>query len=278
MIPFDFAYLRPDSVDEAVAAYAECAREGLSPYYYGGGTEIVTFARSGKVRPGAVIDVKSIPECRILEQEGEAAVFGAGMPLNRVIESGLFPLLSKTAAGVADHTVRNRLTLGGNIAGQLPYREAVLPMLLADAKLVLAGAGGRRTVAIGEVFSKRLVLKEGELLLQVRVGAMAATAPWRHVRREKGTRIDYPLVSVALLVSDGKLRLAASGLLAYPFRDAKVEEAINKTDVSPEERAEEAVASLPAPVREDQRGSADYRRHLFRTIVAGAIEELEKER
>ena len=275
MIPFDFVYLRPDTAEEAVRAYADCLREGMTPFYFGGGTEIVTFARTGRVRPGAVIDIKQIPECRALERMRDAVVFGAGLPLNRVIDSGFFPLLEKTAGGVADHTVRNRLTFGGNIAGQLPYRETVLPLLLADAELLIAGPDGRRTAAIGGLFSKRLVLGKGELLLQVRVAEEVIRAPWRQVRREKGTRIDYPLLSVAVLVWKGRLRLAASGLIGYPFRDAGVEEAINRADRAPEERAEEAVKRLPAPVREDQRGSAEYRTHLFRRTVVEAIEGLE---
>lgn len=275
MIPFDFIYLRPGTVEEAVQAYADCAKEELSPYYYGGGTEIVTFARSGKVRPGAVIDIKGIPECRVLERQGDVAVYGAGLALNRVVEGGLFPLLEKAAVGVADHTVRNRLSLGGNIAGQLPYRETVLPLLVADAELVLAGPKGGRTVPIGELFSKRLVLGKGELLLQARVAAKATKAGWTHVRRERGTRIDYPLLSVAVIELDGRFRLAASGLLGYPFRDPGVEEAINRAGRSPEERADEAAKRLPGKVRDDQRGSADYRTHLFKKIVAEAIDGLE---
>lgn len=275
MIPFDFIYLRPDTVEEAVQAFADCDREALSPYYYGGGTEIVTFARAGKVRPGAVIDIKGIPECRALERHNDGVVYGAGLALNRVVEGGQFPLLEKAAAGVADHTVRNRLSFGGNIAGQLPYRETVLPLLLAEAELMLAGPEGRRTAAIGELFNKRLVLGKGELVLQARVAAKATKAPWVHVRREKGTRIDYPLLSVAVLELDGGLRLAASGLLAFPFRDEGVEEAINRTGVPARERAEEAVSRLPAPARADQRGSAEYRVHLFKEIVVEAIEGME---
>lgn len=278
MIPFDFVYLRPDSSEEAVGAFADCAREGLKPYYYGGGTEIVTFARSGKIRPGAVIDIKGIPECRVLERQGDVAVYGAGLALNQVVEGGLYPPLERAAAGVADHTVRNRLSLGGNIAGQLPYRETVLPLLIADAELVLAGPEGGRTVPIGELFSKRLVLGKGELLLQARVSAKATKARWMHLRRERGTRIDYPLLSVAVIEWDGRLRLAASGLLAFPFRDEGVEEAINRRGVSAVERAEEAASRLPAAVRDDQRGSADYRTHLFKKIVVEAIDGLEAEK
>jgi CO/xanthine dehydrogenase FAD-binding subunit len=276
MIPFDFVYLQPGSIEEAVSAFAETSRAGLDPLYYGGGTEIVTFSRDRIVHPGAVIDIKRIPECRELRVEGDSVVLGAAVALNRIIESGLFPLLGRAAAGIADHTVRNRLTLGGNVAGRLPYREAVLSLLLSEAHLVLVGPNGRRTVGIREVFSKRLKLEEGELLVQAKTAVSTTKARWRHVRREKGTRTDYPLVSVGFLELDGTLRVAASGLLAFPFRDDEVEKALNETRRTAEKRADEALKRLPGEVRDDQRGSAEYRSHLFRKIIVETVEEMEK--
>ena len=113
MIPFDFEYLRPESLTEAITSYQQLHQEGLQPIYYAGGTEIVTFCRAGKMRPDAVIDVKCIPECRILETDGDVVICGAALPLNAIIIWNGFPLLSEVAQAIADHTVRNRLTLGG---------------------------------------------------------------------------------------------------------------------------------------------------------------------
>jgi CO/xanthine dehydrogenase FAD-binding subunit len=278
MIPFDIVYLRPDSLDEAVNAYMQCAEEGLKPLYYGGGTEIVTFARDRKVKPGAVIDIKGVPECRELRSEKGGVVFGAGLCLNAVISSNEFPLMSQVARGIADHTVRNRLSLGGNIAGQLPYRETVLPLLLVDAKLTLAGPDGRRVVPIGEVFSKRLRLADGELVVQVEIPESVTGLPWRHVRREKGTRTDYPIVSVSLLRIDGMLRMAVSGFCDFPFRSTEVEQVLGDGKSSLEARLEKALSQLPGAVRNDQRASAEYRRHLFSKAVAEAIPDLEEGR
>ena len=64
MVPFDFAYYRPQSIAEATALFAALERDGKRPLYYGGGTEIITLSRLNLVRTAAVIDIKSIPECR----------------------------------------------------------------------------------------------------------------------------------------------------------------------------------------------------------------------
>ncbi|HUX20673.1 MAG TPA: FAD binding domain-containing protein, partial [Spirochaetia bacterium] len=253
-----------------------CADEGLKPLYYGGGTEIVTLARERKVSPGAVIDIKGVPECRELRTGGSSLIFGAGLSLNAVIVSEAFPLMSRVARGIADHTVRNRLSLGGNIAGQLPYRETVLPLLLAGATLHLAAPGARRELPIGELFSKRLKLETGELVVQVEVASSLAGLPWRHLRREKGTRTDYPIVSLSAMKLEGKIRMAVSGLCNFPFRSSEIEDVINDKGVSVESRIAKALTLVPGAVRDDQRASAEYRSHLFLKGATEIIGELEQ--
>ncbi len=278
MIPFNFAYLKAEKLEEAVGAYDSCLNDGLTPFYYGGGTEIVTFARDSKLKPGAVIDIKGIPECVELRADKNSLVFGAGIPLNKLKAGESYPLLERVASGIADHTVRNRLTLGGNIAGQLPYRETVLPLLVCGAEAMVAGPQGNRTVPINELFDKRLRLEKGELLVQLRVPRPAAEAPWHHVRREKGTRTDYPIVSVSLARIDGRLRMAASGVCNFPFRSDEIDETLSDTNRTAEKRAQRALEQLPSGVRSDQRASAEYRSHLFVQAVVESITKLEQKR
>lgn len=276
MIPFNFAYLKAETIDEAIGAYQSCLDDGLAPFYYGGGTEIVTFARDNKLKPGAVIDIKGIPECVELHGERDRLIFGAGLPLNKLRADDTFPLLGRVAAGIADHTVRNRLTLGGNIAGQLPYRETVLPLLVCGAEALVAGPHGKRTLPINELFEKRVRLEKGELLVQVKVPRTSAEAPWHHVRRERGTRTDYPIVSVSLARVDGQLRMAASGVCSFPFRSNAVDETLSETSRSAEKRAHLVLEQLPSEVRSDQRASAEYRSHLFVKAIIESITELEQ--
>ena len=275
MIPFDFAYHRAASLAEAVETYAQANQEGLKPAYLAGGTEITTFCRMGKLKPGALVDIKRIPECRARVVEGNELVFGAALTLNEVIEGDSFPLL-RQASVLVDHTVRNRLTLGGNIAGMLPYRETVLPFLLADATARLVSPAGERRVSLAEVFSERLLLGSGELLAQIRVPKAQVSRAWFYRRRVRKGRFDYPLVTVFCLRVNHVLRMAVAGAFGFPLRCREAEKVLNDSAIPLPKRPRAVVDAIPHPIVEDMRASAAYRRMLLEKCVGEALEVLKQ--
>jgi CO/xanthine dehydrogenase FAD-binding subunit len=274
VIPFNFVYMRPRSVEEAAAAFQEADRAGRQPVYYAGGSEIISFCRQGKIRPGVLIDIKSIPECRVDEERGGHIRLGAALTLNELIEADRFQLLSRAASGISDHTLRNRITLGGNIAGMLPYREALLPLILAGATAECAGFEGRRAVALAELFDRRLKLSRGEFLIALELDKQSAAGKWFYRRRERGTANDYPLVTACFLVHEGEIRMALSGAASHPFRDGEVDALLNRISLAPEAKAEAVLEAIGDRLREDFRASAAYRRHLLKRILTEALTEL----
>ena len=266
MIPFDFRYLRAESAEEAVAAWSEARDRGETAHYYGGGTEIVTLARESKLHTDCVIDYKRIPEATAIgattDEDGtEWIAIGAAVSLNALVDR-VHPLVSWCCRGVADRTVRNSITLGGNICGMLPYRETVVPWLLMEGAVETISPAGRRLRSVEEIFDKRLKLESGELALRFLLpvayvadevrseperyrvpDAVSAYGPrvasgefttrgaqvadiWFYERRTKEARTDYPLVTLAMLVHRSDLRVALSGAWGYPARARSVEDAI----------------------------------------------------
>ncbi len=280
MISEDISYVRPRTVEEAMQAWAEytnrvsgAAQTGTTERvrYLGGGTELVTGARKAGqsgTHLRVLIDLKRIDETRRLENSGGRIFLGSTLPLNDIGDSGLFPLLTATIRNIADRTTRNRLSLGGNIAGSLPYREAVLPLLLVDAtihtiKPVLADdleLSLRQERPLREVFDKRLSLQAGELILGFSFPAAAATLPWKHYRATRTGPVDYPLVTACFVAGAG-IAVAFSGLFPYPAWYASLDKA-------------KAALAVPGLVRTDQRASAEYRLALTHDMVRRAQEEL----
>ena len=274
MIPFDFKFIRPNSVEEAVEAFEEAKEEDLNPMFYSGGTEITTFSRKKKIKTGAVIDIKSIPGTMELKEEGKNLIFGAGLPLNQIIDSEMFPLLGKASKGIADRTTRNKLSLGGNIAGQLPYRETVLPLLLSDAKAKIGGPNGVRETPLTDVFSRMLSLEEGEFLIQLKVPKVYSEKPHYYARKEKSSEIDYPIASGCFLKSEGNIKMSIGGSFLVPVREEKPEKILNDPNIPLDEKAEEVVQGFTARFRDDQRASDDYRKILTKNIIKEALKNL----
>ncbi|MFX3623470.1 MAG: xanthine dehydrogenase family protein subunit M [Ectobacillus sp.] len=275
MIPFDFEYYRPASIEEAVQLFSKLYKEGKKPLYYSGGTEIITYARLNLVSTEAVIDIKYIPACHTYGSQQGFLILGAALTLTQISDMNAFPLLSTTASRIADHTARNKITLGGNIAGDIPYREAVLPFLLTNSTFVIAGMGGIRYVPAKKAFQGQLQLYPGEFLVQIATPAEYANAPFYSVKKRKNEEIDYPLITLAAIKTDFNIRTAYSGLCEFPFCSEKMDRQLNNKNIPREQRIERAVASIPNSVRNDIRGSREYRLFVLRNMLQDALTELE---
>lgn len=277
MIPQDFAYYRPETIDEAVETFERLRDEHRDPVYYGGGTEILTRARLHDAVPGAVIDLKGIAHCQRLQLGDDRLELGAALTLEAIAEADPWPLLSKAAGRIADHTTRCQITFGGNLAGTIPYREAVLPLLLFPEAVTatVAGPRGMRTVPFASVFDGCLRLNTGEFLVTIEVSAEAFHSRGTTIKRTRIDWIDYPLFTLALATAADGWRLAVTGLTAAPFRNPALERALNGPGSRAERSERVAQGVSPDAVVDDLHGSRAYRQFLFACTLEDALAEME---
>ncbi|WP_338472127.1 FAD binding domain-containing protein [Niallia sp. XMNu-256] len=277
MISYDFEYYLPISIKEAVQLYEDLQKKGKDPIYFSGGTEIITLGRLNAVKTGAVIDIKGIPECRTFQTHKEHLLIGAATTLTDIEERNPFPLLSKTVSEIADRTARNKITAGGNICGQIFYREAVLPFLLCDSEMVIAGLNGIKTVPINEIFNEKLLLERGELLVGIKTDISYLELPYVSIKRRRQWNTGYPLITVAALKVNGNIRIAISGLTSYPFRSKQMEEQLNNKGSSLHQRIDEAIQTLTVPPLDDSEGSFQYRLFVLKNTLHDVFRQLEGE-
>lgn len=276
MIPFDFDYYKPSSIMEAVNTFSLLNTQGKAPLYFCGGTEIITMARRSHIFTQAVIDLKGIPECNTLNLQNGKLVIGASITLTRLREFNIFPLLGRAARKVADHTVRNKLTVGGNICGRITFRETVLPFLLSDSKVVLAGQSGIRNLPINQAFNKTLNLEKGEFLVQLVTDIGYSQNPFISIKKTKQEKSAYPLISVDAVKKDGQIRFAFSGVCPFPFRSSTIEQILNDKNIPLELRINKALTSLPSPINNNIEASAEYREFVLKNTLTDIIKVLER--
>ncbi|MFS1511431.1 FAD binding domain-containing protein [Chengkuizengella sp. SCS-71B] len=280
MIPYDFEYYKPLTIHEAVHLFQKLDTQGKQPIYYSGGTEIISFARINLLYTKAIIDIKDIPECNVLKLENNQLVLGSCLPLTVIEDVNHFPLLTKTISEIADRTNRNKITIGGNICGQIYYREAVLPFLLSDSQVVIAGIRGLKNVPIQQAFHQQLRLKKGEFLVQIITNQNDLHLPFISIKKRQQWDTGYPLVTVAAIKksstlpsdisfnsSSSQIRIAFSGMSPFPYRSEQIEKDLNQQNISVQDRVDLALTHLAAPILNDIEGSSEYRKFVLKNTV-----------
>lgn len=275
MIPFDFEYYKPETVEEAIQLYNELNYRGKKPLYYGGGTEIISMARAHNVYTEAVIDVKGISECNVQEFRNNKLIIGSAVTLTQIAEANLFPLLGLTVQRIAEHTIQDKITLGGNIAGTIIYREAVLPLLISNSEVLIAGSSGQKQVLLKDIFDKRIQLNNGEFIVNVAVDSRFLLLPSLHVKRTKNDKIDYPLITLAALKDNNRINISFSGVCDYPFRSYLIEDYLNDTSLANNIRINNAINNIPDVILNDLAGSTDFRKFMLQKMLKEVLEKLE---
>ena len=274
MLAFNFDYYEPGSIKEAVDLYRNLKKDGRTPRYLSGGTEIITLGRLNLIKPDAVIDIKKIPECNNIKYDDQYLILGAALRLNEFEQNHSFPLLSSVAKEIADHTANNSITLGGNVCGQIYYREAVLPFLLADSTCITATSSGLEKRNINKIFNQQLLLGDGELLVSLATEKQYLQLKAVSIKIRQQWDTGYPLVTVAALKKDGFIRVAFSGVCPFPFRSELLERILNNHSLFIEERIERALQIIPGQILNDIEGSDKYRLFVLKNTLSAIFKEL----
>lgn len=275
MFSSNIEYYKPMTIKEALETFYFLKAKNKRPIYYAGGTEIITLGRLNLVETDALIDIKDLKECQSFEFNEDYLISGAALSLTHIEEKNLFPLLSKSSMEIADRTARNKITLGGNLCGQIFYREAVLPFLLCDSQVIVAGYNGVEAFPIEQIFNQTLQLQDGQLLVQLMTEKKYINLPYMSIKKRQQWDTGYPLLTIASIKSDNQLRFAFSGLCPFPFRSKQMEAVLNNTNLSAEERIQKAIQFIPGEVLDDVEGSKEYRLFVLRNTLEEIILEME---
>jgi xanthine dehydrogenase small subunit len=280
------AALRPRSLPALFDALASWPGAAL----LAGGTDLMVYANQRGVRWPAIIAVDAVPELKAFERTPGELTFGAGLPLSHLEEqlagaegSGmgllrqLFPLFSS-------RLIRNRATLGGNLATASPIGDSAPVLLALDARLTLASARGLRRLALVDFFTgyRKTALLPGEIIRSVHV-PLPVPEHQRFYKVSRRVLDDISTVSAAFALSlDGSrrveaLRVAYGGVAPTPLRAFAVERlAIGKP--WSRETLEVLLAcleTLATPIS-DHRGSAAYREAMIRNLLERFFLETEQ--
>jgi carbon-monoxide dehydrogenase medium subunit len=278
MIPSNFDYVAPTTVEDAVTALAE---GGEDAKVLAGGQSLLPVLRLRLAAPTTVVDLGRIDELRGVREDGDTLVIGAMTTHYDVLRNSLVhqhaQLLAEATRTVADPQIRHRGTLGGAVAHADPAGDLCAPVLALDATLTAAGPSGRRTIAAQDFFQDYLTtaLHADEILVDIRVPKHTDWAA--HYEKINRVAQDWSIVAVAATLQlDGgvirQARVALTNMASVPVRARGVEEALIGQTASIDliRSAAERAAEGTDPI-DGSGANAEYRTHLAKVLTQRAV-------
>jgi carbon-monoxide dehydrogenase medium subunit len=277
-VPAPFEYERATSVDDALAMLE---RLGPEARVIAGGHSLLPMMKLRLAAPEHLVDINDLHDLDYIRSEADEIRVGAMTRHRTLLESGAlaseFPIFADAERVIADPVVRNRGTIGGALCQADPSEDLSAVCAACHAELVIRGSGGERVIGMDEFHLGPYETAVGdaeiltEIRLKVRTGAGSA---YEKVERRVG---DWAVAAVgaAVWLDGGRVAECGIGLSALGsnvLRASEAEEALRGADPTEEAIGEAArlAAEHSAPTT-DQRGSAEYKRHLAAELTKRSL-------
>ena len=272
-----FEMAMPGSVDECLTVLAQ---RGSEAKLVAGGTDLLPQMKNGVTRPGCVVDISRLSELRSIALDASGGLrLGAAVAARQIERDArlakAFPSLVESAALVGSIQIRNLATVGGNLCNAAPSADMAPPLIALEAEAVIAGPKGRRRVPLATFFEgvRKTVLGPDELLIELVVPAPGPRSGGHYLRHTPRRELDIAVVGVASQITlsngvCGKARISLASVAPTPVRATAAERMLEGQPLT-KERVEEAATLAVEAARpiSDQRGSAEFRKHLVRVLT-----------
>jgi carbon-monoxide dehydrogenase medium subunit len=281
MIPTQFDYLTPKTLDEAIGLLAQHPDDAK---LLAGGHSLIPAMKLRLATPQILIDLGRIKDLSYIREEGGQIRIGAMTTHYRLEASDrlreICPLLPECAAQIGDVQVRNKGTIGGSLAHSDPAGDWPAAIIALDAELVAVGAGGERVIKAGDFFVDMLTtaLEAGEILREIRINPIAGRSGQAYLKVPQPAS-GFAVVGVAVnLTKDNNGACASAGIgitgvASKVYRASAVEKALIGSALDDQAIATAAAhATDGVSVNGDLYASDAYRSHLAQVYARRAIE------
>jgi len=272
-----FDLLQPESLRKAL----ELLDQNRDARPLAGGTCLLVDLRKRTTAAKTLLDLSQIRNLSGIRIEDNELVIGARATIADLLLDPLVEehagILHEACRTFAAPLVRNRATLGGNIAHASPAADAAPPLLVLDAMIELQALGRRRVVPVTRFFTGpcETTRREDELLTAVRI-PLASHARHAYIKLGQRKADAISVVSVACLQAPGESpRIALGAVAPRPIRAWDAEEVLKGIDLTQQTAALAAkVASEEAQPIDDLRGTGEYRRREVEALVRRCLRRL----
>jgi carbon-monoxide dehydrogenase medium subunit len=280
MIPGQFDYVRPGSLDEALQILRD--REGEAKVL-SGGFSLLPLLKLRLAQPAVLVDIQGVAGLDQLIRTDDDWRIGGRVTHRRILEHDAlaadWPIMRDTAGGIGDPQIRNWGTIGGSCAHADPASDWPAVTQALRASFGLRSASGERLAAARGFFVDTFVtaIEPTEILTEVRIPRPPARTGSAYVKLERraGDFATVGAAAVLTLGTDGRIAAAGVGLTAVadaPFAATDAEAAlVGAAPTDDTFRVAGAAAAGQAKPVSDSHGPADYKRAMVAEITSRAL-------
>jgi carbon-monoxide dehydrogenase medium subunit len=277
MYPPQFEYYRASSIEEALSLLGEHSGAKV----LAGGHSLIPAMNIRLADPGVLIDIGRISDLKGISTGNGSVQIGALTTHATIAISDQVPrALSEAAGKIGDPQVRNRGTIGGNIAHADPGSDFPTVLTALGASMHTTSSGGERTLAAADFFTGLLetALQEGEIVTTIEVPTPAAGSGSAYAKlANPASRYAMVGAAASVTIENGKCTaagVAVGGLIPSARRAESVEAALAGKTLNPDVIAEAAEAvqnDLGDDILEDMHAGAEYRKSMATVFVKRAL-------
>ena len=271
-----FEYVRVGSIKEGCDLLAAQDKRAVA---LAGGTDLLVNIRNTGKSPDLLVDFKQVGQMNDLVADSDAGVkIGACVPLNVIADNRVinerYAALAQAARSVGSYQVRNRASLGGNIANASPAADTAPALLVLGASVNVEGKDGSREIPIDQLFTgvKKTSLKQGEVITDIVLPSLGSQVRSAFVKKQRVRGHDLAIINMAACYSPdtNMLRVAIGSCAVTPIllpevavsMDEPIDELVKRLNVV----AQDAISPI-----DDIRASAEYRRGLVPVLLHDLI-------
>lgn len=281
MIPPEFEYHRPETIDQALVLLTQ---HGDEAKILAGGHSLLPLMKLRFAEPAHLVDLNFIESLRGIKESNGLIEIAAMTTESQLITSQLLldkcPLIPNAASQIADPQVRSRGTIGGDIVHADPGNDHPAIMLALEASFVILGSDGERIVPASGFFLGAFdtQLEENEILKAIQVPVSVAGSGHAYCKLKRKTGDFATAASAVSLVVDGgvckKINIALTNAGATALKAEAAESILTGQTLSDLliEKAVEKAMAICDPA-EDLRGDREYKIHMAGEMTRRAIRE-----
>jgi len=280
MIPASFDYHRPGTLDEALKLLSS---HGDQAKVLSGGMSLLPMLKLRLASFAHLVDIGRVPGLDYIKEEGGFLRIGAMTRQATLERSDLIrakcPILADAVPLIADPLVRNRGTIGGNVANGDPGNDQPAIMLALGATFVVRGPKGERSIAANQFYKGlyETALARNEILTEIRIPLPPARSGGAYAKLKRKTG-DFAVAAAAVqltLDAKGAIERAAIALTNAALTPVEAADAAKfLAGKMPDDKTIAEVAKMAAAKSSpsaDRRGSVEYKKEMARVLTARAL-------